>query len=494
MVPSPYPADPAFRAIADALDDAVFIVDEWWRVQWHNAAAGRLMESSGIQRDGGEFLALFGSTTRERIVLDGAVGAGERWCAEGEIEGSGVHAVAITIAAMDGAAPPGWRSAQLRDLGEVRALESSLREARTLERVGRLALALSHEFSELLTAISGSADLIASELAPRDRVRGDVETIRESAERAAVLMRELSRAAQTRTTAPQRIDIARAIAALETTVHRIAGDRVQLVLDLAPNAGQGVIDLSQLEASILHLARNARDAMPDGGELRIVARAIDCQTPRRAVHAVMRPGRYACIEVRDTGHGMAASTLERCFEPLFSTRGGEGLGLSLVFGATAQMGGYVTCDSRPGDGTSVALYLPTLADAPARALDVPAFSRSVLVVDDEEVVRRIAARTLRREGYRVSEAAGADEALALVSRDPSVADLLVTDVLMPGLSGVELASCMVAARPDVRILFSSGASALDASDASRLPRGAAFLPKPFTPKALGDRVRSIFGL
>jgi len=494
MSAPPYPADSVFRAIADALDDAVFVVDEWWRVQWHNASASRLIEASGACRDGGEFLALFGSATRERIVLDGAVGAGGSWSTEGEIEGTSAHAVAVTIRAIEFGVPPGWRWAQLRDLGAERALESSLREARSLERVGRMALALSHEFSELLTAISGSADLIASELAPRDRVRGDVETIREAAERAAVLTRELSRTAQSRTAAPQRIDIARAIAALETTVHRVAGERVRLVLDLAPNAGQGVIDLSQLEASILHLVRNARDAMSDGGELRIVARAFDCVTPRRAVHAVMRPGRYACLEVHDTGHGMDASTLERCFEPLFSTRGREGLGLSLVFGATAQMGGYVTCDSRPGEGTTVALYLPTLAESPARALNVPAYTRSVLVVDDEEVVRRIAARTLRREGYRVSEAADADEALALVSRDPSVADLLVTDVMMPGLSGVELASCIVAARPDVRILFSSGASTMATGEASRLPRGAAFLPKPFTPKALGDRVRSIFGL
>lgn len=489
-----YPADSAFRAIAESLDDAVFVVDEWWRVQWHNASAHRLIAASGVARDGGEFLSLFGSATRERIVLDGAVGAGASWTAEGEIEGRGGQSVAITIRAIDGGTPPGWRWAQLRDLGAERALESSLREARSLERVGRMALALSHEFSELLTAISGSADLIASELAPRDRVRGDVETIREAAERAAVLTRELARSAQLRTSAPQRVDIARAIAALEATVHRVAGEHVRLVLDLAPNAGLGVIDLSQLEASMLHLVRNARDAMPDGGELRIVARAVECATPRRAVHAVMRPGRYACIEVCDSGQGMSTATLERCFEPLFSTRGGEGLGLSLVFGATAQMGGYVTCDSRLGEGTTVALYLPTLADAPARALDVAAFSRSVLVVDDEEVVRRIAARTLRREGYRVSEAADADEALALVSRDPSVADLLVTDVMMPGLSGVELASCIVAARPDVRILFSSGASAMAVGEAARLPRGAAFLPKPFTPKALGDRVRSIFGL
>lgn len=489
-----YPADNAFRSIAESLEDAVFVLDEWWRLQWGNRSALRCIERCGVARDGGEFLALFDGATRERLVLDGAVGAGGTWAGEGTLEGDERTDVAISVRSLDAGAPPGWRWVRLTDLAPQRALEARLRDARSLERVGRVAIAVSHEFSELLTAISGSAELIASELAPRDSVRSDIETIRRAAERAAVLTRELARSAAARTSSPQRTDLSRAIAALDATLRRIAGEDVALVLDLAPDAGQAIIDLSQLEASILHLARNAREAMPGGGELRLSARAVDCPTPRRAVHAVVRPGRYACIEVRDTGVGMDAPTLERCFEPLFSTRGREGLGLSLVFGATTQMGGYVMCDSRPGNGTTISLLLPTISNTPVRRVDSPVYTRSVLVVDDEETVRRIAARTLRREGYRVSEAADADEALMMVSRDPSVADLLVTDVLMPGLSGVELASCIVAARPDVRVLFSSGASAMASGESVRLPRGAAFLPKPFTPKALGDRVRAIFGL
>jgi two-component system, cell cycle sensor histidine kinase and response regulator CckA len=257
---------------------------------------------------------------------------------------------------------------------------------------------------------------------------------------------------------------------------------VRLVLDLAPDAGQAMLDLAQLEA------------MPFGGDLRVTVRATEVPVPRRAVHAVIRPGRYATIEVRDTGLGMNDATLQRCFEPLFSTRESEGLGLSLVFGTLTQMGGYVTCDSAPSLGTIMTLYVPLLAWQEGRKVQSPVWTRSILVVDDEEAVRRIAARTLRREGYRVSEACDADQALALVSSDPSLADLLVTDVVMPGLSGVELASCIVAARPDVRVLFSSGASTMATAETSRLPRGAAFLPKPFTPKALGDRVRALFGL
>jgi CheY-like chemotaxis protein len=282
---------------------------------------------------------------------------------------------------------------------------------------------------------------------------------------------------------------------MDATLRRTVGDQVRLELDLAPDAGQAVLDLSQLEASIVSLARNARAAMPQGGALHVSTRAIEHPVPRRAVHGVMRPGRYARIEVRDSGVGMDEGTQLRCFEPLYSTWGSEGLGLSLVFGAATQMGGYVTCESAPGRGTAVSLYLPLLRDAErAPSAEPPVWTRSVLVVDDEDSVRRVAARTLRREGYRVFEAGDADEALMLVSRDPSVADLLVTDVVMPGLSGVELASCIVAARPDVRVLFSSGASGMAHGDSARLPRGAAFLPKPFTPKALADRVRGMFGL
>ncbi|MBK6487519.1 MAG: response regulator [Gemmatimonadetes bacterium] len=498
-MPTPsYPADAAFRALVQTADDALFVVDEWWRLQWANRHALQLLEHSRLPRDGGEFLGLFPGTTRDRIVLDGSVTVGGRWCAEGEVCTDELVAVDIVITGMEAGTPPGWRAVRLRDCRARRALETSLREAETLGGVGRLALALAHEFSELLTTITGSTELIASELAPRDTLRGDVESIRHAADRAAALTRELTRAASSRAAAPQATDVSRAVAAMDATMRRCVGERVRVTFDLPPDVGVSTVDVSQLEASLVHLARNARTAMASGGSLHVSVRAVECATPRRAIHSVMRPGRYVQIELRDTGPGMDSPTQSRCFEPLYSTWGGEGLGLSLVFGATTQMGGYVTCDSAPGRGSAISLYLPTSPTSPTTlgttaAPPLPT-TRSVLVVDDEESVRRVAARALRREGYRVSEAGNADEALSLVSQDPSLADVLVTDVMMPGLSGVELASCIVAARPDVRVLFSSGAAGLSAGEASRLPRGAAFLPKPFSSKALGDRVRALFGI
>jgi signal transduction histidine kinase len=274
-------------------------------------------------------------------------------------------------------------------------LEASLHDARALERVGRVAIALSHEFSELLTAISGSAELIAGELAPRDVARGDIDTIRRAAERAAVLTRELARSSTARTTSPQRTDLSRAIAALEATLHRIVGDQVRVVLDLATDAGQSIIDLSQLEASILHLARNARDAMPAGGELRICTSGAEYLTPRRAVHAVVRPGRYACVEVRDSGVGMDAITRERCFEPLFSTRGREGLGLSHVFGSTTQMGGS------PLRANPARHHLPLSSRRfQSRPAHRSPASHVPVVVDDEETDCRRAFAAPRGIAYR----------------------------------------------------------------------------------------------
>lgn len=493
--PLSYPTDDVFRALAQVTDDALFVVDEWWRTHWTNRSAASLVDAARLPRDGGELLALFTAESRDRLVLDGAVVAGGRWTHDAEVLAGDVRPVEILVTTLDAGAPPGWRAVRLRDRSAQQRLEGELRDARARDEVGRLALALAHEFSDLLTTITGSAELIASELAPRDALRADVETIRRSADRAAVLTRQLSRAASSRSAAPQATDLSRIVAALDATLRRTVGELVTLSLELDPEAGSSVLDVSQLEASILHLARNARQAMPAGGALHVSTGTFDCLTPRRAVHGVMRPGRYARIVLRDNGIGMDPATQSRAFEPLFSGWGGEGLGLSLVFGAVTQMGGYLTCESAIESGTTVSLYLPLVSVEPsAPTAELSMWTRSVLVVDDEESVRRVTARTLRREGYRVSEARDADEALTLVSQDPSVADLLLTDVMMPGLSGVELASCMVAARPDVRVLFSSGASSLAYGESARLPRGAAFLPKPFTSKGLADRVRALFGL
>jgi len=494
MPPDHFPADSAFRAFLESLDDAVFLVDEWWRPVWRNTAAERMLCAAGVARDGSEMLELFTPDTRERVVLEASAVASNAWRAPGELVAYDSAAVTILVSGVEAGAPPGWRWVRIVDRSTQRTLESALRESRGLEQVGKLALALSHEFSELLTTITGSAELLASELSPRDAVRADVEAIRSAADRASALTRELARSATSRASAPQRIDLSRAVAALEAAMRRIVGERVAIVMQLNADATAVSLDVSQLEGAILHLAKNAAEALPQGGELKVNTRMAEVTVPRRAVHGVMRPGRYAVVEVADTGAGMDEATVSRAFDPLFSTRGHEGLGLSLVFGAVTQMGGYVTCDSAVGEGTTIALFLPLVADVELRSAAAHLGARSILVVDDEEAVRRVAARTLRREGYRVFEARDADEALALVSRDPSIADLLVTDVVMPGLSGVELASCIVAARPDVRVLFSSGASAMSGGDALRIPRGAAFLPKPFTPKALSARVRSLFGL
>lgn len=482
----------AFRAIATGLDDAIFVLDEWWRPRWCNDVADSMIDSAALVRDGGEFLGLFDLDTRDRLVLDGATATvAVPWRSEGGLVGEPSRPIGIVVALLAEGTPSGWRSVRLLDVAPSRSLEASRAQARRLDTIGRLAEVLAHEFSELLTAINGSAAIIAGDIAPRHALRGDVETIQHAAERAAVLTRELTRAVATRFSEPQLVDMSRAMSSMERSLRRVAGEHVQLRLHVPSPALAAVLDVSLLEGSMLHLVRNACRAMGSSGTLTVTVSRISCSVPKAAVHALVTPGEYIQIEVADTGFGMDDATVARCFDPLFSTHGGEGLGLSLVFGAITQMRGYVLCDSEAGRGTTITLLLPLAQTTIADRHEVTPL-RSILVVDDEESVRRVAARTLRRAGYRVAEAANADEALALVSRDPSVADLLLTDVMMPGLNGIELANCIVAARPDVRILFWSGAMSLSNGTAARVPRGAAFLQKPFSPEALGRRVLALF--
>ena len=483
----------AFRAIAEALDDPLFLVDEWWRPQWCNEAAAALVTGASVPRDGREFLGIFDTETRDRLVLGGDACTGATpWRGEGVLGFDPTRGVTIAVSRHTEGLPTGWRTVRLSDGTPRQHLEKSLGQARQLDGITRLAEVLAHEFAEVLTAISGSAAMITSELAPRDVVHADLEMIRLVAARAAVLTRELHRALSSRTAAPQCIDASRAVATMAGALRRVAGAGVEVRLSLAPDPVAVLADVSQLEGSMMHLVRNARDAMPAGGVLEITTSRAEFTHPCRAVHSLIAPGQYIQIEVCDHGVGMDQNTASHCFDPLFSTWGAEGLGLSLVFGAITQMGGYVRCDSTIGQGTTMSLLLPIVAPdktAPAQGV---AGLRSILVVDDDEAVRQVAARTLRRAGYRVVEATNADEALALVFKDPSVADLLLTDIRMPGLSGIGLAKCIVDARPDARVLFCSGASAIANGLSERLPRAAAFLPKPFTPEALSQRVRQLF--
>lgn len=490
--PSAAPATPSVdadaHALVDALDDALFLVDERWQVRWGNRAARELLATSPPGASGGaQLLGLFDSDTRLRIVLDAPPAPGAPpWCLPCVLPLAEGRPVVVTIGAAGAS-----RFVRIADRSAEHALEERLADARAYEVVARQALALTDEFTELLTAITGAAEYMMEKLRAGDPLREDAAIIQRAADRAAVLTRELTTVATSRAPVPQLIDVARAVAATEPSLRRILGDRIDLHLAITPSLGSARVDVALLEGALQHLTRNAAEAMPVQGRLSIEADRFECAVPIPVAHGVLRPGTYARIAMRDTGRGMDDATLARCFEPLYSTTGGRGLGLSLVFGAITQLSGYVASASTAGGGTTMTLFLP-LATAEGETVSRRSGGApSVLLVDDEPMVRRVAARALRAEGYHVIEAADADEALSIVSGDPGVADVLITDVAMPGLNGVELAHCIVAARPDVRILFSSGLNILRDGTRVTLPRGAAFLPKPFTPRALGARLREL---
>jgi PAS domain S-box-containing protein len=388
--------------------------------------------------------------------------------------------------------------AMLTDVTERRALEAQLRQAHKLEAVGRLAGGVAHDFNNLLTAILGNAQVLADELGVGHPLRTEAEEIQAAAQKAVTVTRRLLTFGRKVGSPPRIVDLGELVSSIEVTLRRIVGDRVELVMDVAPALGSVRADPTQLEDVILSLVVNARDAMGDGGRIVLTlaeAGAADVD-PRLGLDP--RRERYLRLTVHDTGTGMTPEVQAHLFEPFFSTKGpGKGLGLAAVYGVVKQAGGDVRVRSAPGRGTSVEVYLPR-TDAPverprphAPAEPAPG-ARTILVVEDEPMVRALAARLLRRAGYVVIDAADADDALRLVPPSGLAGvDLLLTDVVMPRVRGPELADRLRALRPDLPVLFASGYTEHAEELRSRLGERTDFIPKPFTPGELTRKVRAL---
>lgn len=389
------------------------------------------------------------------------------------------------------------------DLSDRRQLEQQLRQAQKLEAVGRLAGGVAHDFNNRLTVISGQAELLLGELADDSRLRAHAVAIMESSKRAAELTAQLLAFSRRQATRPRPLDLVSVVRGVDLVLKRLVGEEVELVTDLQP-VGPVRADPGQVEQILLNLCTNARDAMPDGGRITIAteARHLSSEAARTRVDAV--PGDYAVLVLTDTGHGMDEETRQRVFEPFFTTKPpgkGTGLGLSTVYGITVQSGGHVRVYSWPGKGTRFEIWLPRdlesevaapLADDEAGARD-PVGSggrETVLVAEDEDPVRRILVATLSRAGYRVLEAADGPQALAAARDHRGPIHLLVTDVVMPGMRGPELAERMARVRAGLRVLFISGytdQANLDGPEG----REAAFLAKPFTPDEFRTMIRVV---
>ena len=387
----------------------------------------------------------------------------------------------------------------VQDITERTRLEEQFLQAQKMEAVGRLAGGVAHDFNNLLTAILGYSDLLLSQLPTGDGMRTDLEEIRKAGERAASLTRQLLAFSRQQMLEPKIIDVNEIVSNIDKLLRRLIGEDIVLVTRLESGLGFVRADPGQLEQVIMNLVVNSRDAMPSGGKLTIETHAVRLDSPLDLGRIAIEPGRYSVLEIRDTGTGMEPSVQARIFEPFFTTKEkgkGTGLGLATAYGIVKQSGGYIACESQPGRGTSFRLYLPESPEAatpearPSSALPAvaPRTKHTVLLVEDEDGVRRLSRRLLENEGYRVLEAAAGEEAIALAKGHSGPIHLLLTDVVMPGLNGPEVAERVVFLRPEIKVLYMSGYT--DTSLA-RLSAEAPLLQKPFTPEGLASRVSEI---
>jgi PAS domain S-box-containing protein len=391
-----------------------------------------------------------------------------------------------------------------RDITERKLMEEHFRQARKMETAGRLAGGIAHDFNNLLTAILGTAELLLHDLSADDSHRSDVEEIRRAANRAAGLTRQLLAFSRRQVLQPRILDLNAVVLGTEKMLQRVIGEDIRLVTHLAPDLGLVKADPGQVEQVILNLSVNARDAMPRGGELRIETRNHLFEGAQSGAEAIMPAGSYVLLLVTDTGTGMTGEIQRHLFEPFFTTKEpgkGTGLGLATVYGIVKQSGGFVFADSELDKGSSFRMYLPRVEGrpdpieqlAPPLPLDAAAAQGSILLVEDEEMVRRLARRVLEGTGYAVLEAATGDEAIAIANRRDQRIDLIITDVIMPGMSGQELSAKLREQRPGIPVLYVSGYSEEAITQHGQLLPNTAFLQKPFSPAALVVKVREVLG-
>ncbi len=388
-----------------------------------------------------------------------------------------------------------------RDATERRSLEQQVIQAQKMEAVGRLAGGVAHDFNNILTAIGGYTDLLLADLPPDDPRRQDVDEIHRAADRAAALTQQLLAFSRRQVLQPKVIDLNALVSNVENLLRRLIGEDVLLATTLAGDVGRVRADPGQVEQVIVNLAVNARDAMPAGGRLTIETRNVELDAAYAAEHQTVVPGPYAVIAVSDSGTGMSAETQSHMFEPFYTTKEvgkGTGLGLATVYGIVKQSGGSIWVYSELGHGTTVKVYLPRV-DEPAEPLapSTPADAESlrgtetILLVEDEPAVRAVARQILTRQGYAVLEAADGQTALAMVDAGGPRVDLVLTDVVMPGMSGRSLADRLASRYPGLRVLYMSGYTDDAIVRHGMLEPGLAYLQKPFRPDALARKVREV---
>ncbi|MGA8538900.1 MAG: ATP-binding protein, partial [Terriglobales bacterium] len=389
----------------------------------------------------------------------------------------------------------------MEDITETRMLELQFRQAQKMEAIGRLAGGIAHDFNNLLMVISGYSEFLLERLGPDPRLRGPAQEISNATERATSLTRQLLAFSRKQMLTPKVLDLNEAVNENLKMLTRMIGEDIDLVMVPGPALGAMRADPSQIDQVIMNLAVNARDAMPQGGKLTIETANVTLDENFARTHAPLTAGDYVMLAISDTGVGMDSDTRSRIFEPFFTTKGakGTGLGLSTVYGIVKQSGGFIFVDSQPQRGTAFRAYFPrvdgkedaTAAEVPLGLPRADRGNETILLVEDETNLRRLARQYLERQGYKILEAEDGAAALQIVDGHKGAIDLLLTDIIMPGMNGRELAAHITKLVPAIRVLYMSGYTENVVGHDGMLDAGVNLLQKPFSLPALKDRVREV---
>ncbi len=391
-----------------------------------------------------------------------------------------------------------WRIVRQRQAEDERKrLQEQLAQASKMEAVGQLAGGVAHDFNNLLTTILGYSEMIRSQLAEDNPVRTEVEEISKAGERAASLTQQLLAFSRKQVIKPRSIDLNETVTESRKMLERLIGENIRLVFNLDPDLGSVKADPHQIDQVLLNLAVNARDAMPDGGVLTVATANVTVEKEHILPHSEIAPGAYCLLSVADTGVGMSREIKARIFEPFFSTKAfgkGTGLGLAMVYGIAKQNGGAVFVDSEPAQGTKFRIYLPrihgeTVRSSTSSPSALPTGNETILLVEDDAMVQRLAQKMLIHLGYEVLPARDTEDAARICDEHPMPIHLLLTDVIMPGMNGLELYAQLQTKRPGMKALFMSGYAEDVVVRRGILPDGTEFIQKPFNMEGLASRVR-----
>jgi PAS domain S-box-containing protein len=490
-----------YRALADAAHDSIFIVTPDGRIAYANAASVARFSLRPDQVVGRRLHDVFAPAVADEMWCEVSTvfASGDRHYVEARFDTpAGELWLGTWLVPMsDDAATPDAVLGVARDLTDRKLLEREYAQAQKMEAIGRLAGGIAHDFNNLLTAILGYSELLLERVRQDPALVADVEEVRAAGERASRLTRQLLAFSRKQNLAPQLLSLDTVVKDLHKMLGRVLGEDIHIAIESVPALQQVTADPSQVEQIILNLAVNARDAMPRGGTLRIATANVIIDREYRRRHQDVLEGAYVSLVVQDSGVGMTPEVLARAFEPFFTTKPagkGTGLGLATVYGIVKQSRGYITIDSELGRGTMVTIYLPAVEAPEGPAKSAPravaeSGTETILLVEDEPGLRRLMQRTLERLGYSVLMTNDVWHALDVAERYAGPIHLLLSDVVMPGLSGPDLAQRLVRVRPEVAVLYVSGFPHHAAGGSGSVGSRTCFLAKPFTPQLLAAKVR-----